>query len=431
LLVLAALSPVPALAADGAGPHPAAESGFERRTLPGGAVLRIAPGTRYSLGSPIKVQLGSSPERKLAQSITLQSGRIDVELPKAKYPRTGVFIQTPHKVSVVAKGGHSVVIVADARATVAALDAELLVGSGTSWGVLAAGLIREYEHGQARAEHGPLPPPKAGLSTPIALSLGGARVTVTANASPVPGATEYEFSLRRAGGDRALVSRARSRDGRVTFGGLEAGTYEVSARALEASGLEGQESEALVLRVVGAEPPEGGKVIDGGLRLLANQRVELRGTDGVELSYGAGALFMPAPSTIGLYRGETTVVRLRSRGFDKELSFLLAPRVLRAEIQMGPARARWPHDKVIVNIRLRDGQGKPIQEQVAIDAKVSVNLAPVEIEWKREGDVLRGVVPRSTEPGPWAVRVEVYDEIGTLLANDLLEVIESERGAKR
>jgi hypothetical protein len=233
----------------------------------------------------------------------------------------------------------------------------------------------------------------------------------------------YEFSLWQSEGDkRTLVERSRSNESRINFDELAPGSYAVSVHAVEASGLEGAESSPAPLRVVGADLPEGAKLVDGGILLPPNQRVRLHGTAGVEISYGKAPNFVPAPSTIGVIRNQPTLVRLRAEGSKDELSLELAPRKLHANVQLGPARARWPRDEVTVSVRLTDGLGRPLADDVGLTPSVFVNVTPVAVKWKRERNLLTARVPRGTEAGPWVVRVEVADDTGAVVGRDFLEV---------
>jgi hypothetical protein len=359
----------------------------------------------------------------VAQSVHLTSGRVEVDFPEGQRLATAVFVQTPHKVSAVAKGGHSVVIAHANRVTVAAISDEMLVATGNDWRKLPRGVVREYASGSATADHPVLPAPRAELSAPVTLSVGGSTSKVTAHASQVPNAVAYEFSLWQSEGDkRTLVERSRSNESRINFDELAPGSYAVSVHAVEASGLEGAESSPAPLRVVGADLPEGAKLVDGGILLPPNQRVRLHGTAGVEISYGKAPNFVPAPSTIGVIRNQPTLVRLRAEGSKDELSLELAPRKLHANVQLGPARARWPRDEVTVSVRLTDGLGRPLADDVGLTPSVFVNVTPVAVKWKRERNLLTARVPRGTEAGPWVVRVEVADDTGAVVGRDFLEV---------
>lgn len=424
VLALSCMAPVTASASDSTAGASAPSAEPQVRKLPGGAVLRLAPGTRISVGHPIKVQLGSRPERTQAQSVQLISGRVEVDLPQSKTPTTAVLVQGPGRISAVAKGGHSVIIAASNRVTVAAISGDMLVASGNDWRTLPSGVVREFQNG-AGTDHAVLPAPQTKVSSPVALSVsnGSKQSQLDAAATPIARAAGYEFGLwKMSGNERQLLKRMHSKEARIRLGELSPGSYGISAHATEASGLEGAESELVPLRVVSAELPDGAKLTESGILLPPSQRIRLHGTEGVEVSYGKAPQFVPAPSTIGLIRGEPTVVRLRARGSKDELSLKLAPRTLRAEIQVGPARARWPQDKVAVTVRLTDSQGRPVDKDVKAKASVFVNVTPVQIDWKRDRNLLSGVVPRGKGAGPWVVRVEVADDTGSVVGRNFLEI---------
>lgn len=432
-LVLTSLTPVAALASDASAGRTASGE-VETRKLPGGAILRLAPGTRISLGRPIKVQLGPTSERTLAQSVQLITGRLEVDLPLSKNPSTAVYVQGPQKVSAVAKGGHSVVIAAQNRVTVGAVSGEMLVATGNDWRTLPSGVVREFNQGSPSGDHTVLPAPQANVSTPVALSIEAANQSMVLNAgsSVVPRAASYEFGLWELHGkDRKLLRRLRSADASVKLGDLPPGSYGVTAHAIETSGLEGAESEVVPVRIVSAELPNGAKLTNDGILLPPNQRVRLRGTEGVEISYGRAPQFVPAPSTIGLIRGEPTVVRLRACGSREELSLTLAPSTVRAEVEIGPARAQWPRDPVQVTVRMTDSRGRPLADDVMVKPAVFVNVTPVQVDFKRNGSVLTGTVPPVMESGPWVVRVEVPDSTGNVVGRNFLEIAPSPPALKR
>jgi hypothetical protein len=403
----------------------------ESKKLPGGAILRVAPGTQYNLGRPIKVQLGASGEMTLADTVQLTSGRIEVDLPNVKKPTTAVLVQAPSKISAVAKGGHSVVIAAPDRVAVAAVSGDMLVASGNDWRMLGSTLVREFPRGGAASDHAVLPAPQVTLSTPVMLSVAGSSTSFQANASPVPRANGYAFQLFRVRGtERTLVREAISATPSTTFSAVDPGTYAVDARAIEASGLEGGESAPASLRVVAAELPPGGRLMPTGILLPPDERVRLLGTEGVEISYGKAADFVAAPSTIGVIRGDTTLVRLRAAGSKDELRLTLEPRTLHADVQLGPARASWPHDDVVIAVRVTDASGKGA-EKIELKPTVFVNVSPVDVDWKRDGNLLTGVVPRARDGGPWVVRVEIKDDTGALIGRNFLEVANDARSSSR
>lgn len=432
VLLGACLQPVLALASDSTGSSVSPEAGEVKR-LSGGAVLRIAPGTRLKFERPIRLMLGPAGSGKaLTHSVRLISGRIEVELPSSKAPATAVLIRAPNRISAVAKGGQSVVIAQPRRVTVAAVSGDMLVASGNDWRTMASGIVRDFANGAGPLDHALIEAPKIALSAPIAFRLGEGSTPSSATATKVKHATTYDFGLWKVeGGERVLLRRLRSQEHQAELPVLQAGSYGVTARAIEASGLESPDSEMAVLRVVQADLPEGAKLVDGAVLLRPHQRINLFGTEGVEISYGRAPQFIPAPSSIGLIRSQPTLIRLRSAGTKGELSLSLEPRTLHADIQIGPRRARWPNDEVSVSIRVTDARGKPLAPGNEVKPIVHVNVTPVALEWKRSQDVLTTVVPRPAQPGPWVVRVAVQDDTGVVVARDFLEIAAEQPRAHR
>lgn len=430
LLVSATLSVQGAQAAESDSTTTAAspqEQSAEVRKLPGGALLRVYPGSRFTLARPILLQLGTTPAKTLTQTLRLQSGRVDVELPNpnAKVATTAVLIQAPHKVSAVAKGGRSVVIAQADGVTVAAVQGDMLAAAGNDWRMLPSTLVRQFGRGgSVQPDRSAIGSPHTTLSVPLALRVAGQSIAVTASATPTALAAGYQFAVWHQGAvEWRLLRRIDCKTQACELGDLPAGNYSVSARAVDAVGLESAESPLVPLRVVTAELPEGAKLSSRGILLRPQQRVRLLGNEGVEISYGKASHFVPAPNSIGIIRGEPTLVRLRSVGSTQELPLMLEPSSsVHARIQIGPTRARWPQDKVVVSIRLTDRAGRAIPPSVAVSPSVRVNLTPVELSWQRSGNLLTTEVPQPAEAGPWVVRVEVADDTGSVIQRDFLEV---------
>lgn len=402
----------------------------EVKRLPGGAVIRTTPGTRLTFDRSIRLQLGPAGSPKtLTHSVRLIAGRIEVDLPASKVPATAVLVRAPNKISAVAKGGRSVVIASPQRVTVAAVSGEMLAATGNEWRPVSSGIVREFSASGTPSDHAVIQAPEVSLSAPIAFHLGSAAEAATSvTASVVPSAVGYDFGIWRIdGGDKTLLQRLTSNSPGVQLPSLEPGSYAVSVRAMERSGLESMDSAAIPLRVVGADLPAGAKLVGDRVVLRPHQRLALRGTEGVEVSYGKAPQFVPAPDSIGLIRGQTTRVRLRASGTTGELAFELEPYTIRADIQIGPSRARWPNDEISVSVRVTDGRGRPLSADVK--PLVHVNVTPVALEWKRQNNVLTTVVPRPAEGGPWVVRVEVRDDTGAFVGRDFLEVATDARQA--
>jgi hypothetical protein len=248
--------------------------------------------------------------------------------------------------------------------------------------------------------------------------------------TPLPNAARYDVTVTRTGKDSSLISHQIVTEAKASVDSLSAGTYSLVVSAVDKQGLVGSPSAPCALRVVGVETPEGATVSpDGAVILGRDQRVSLVSAEGVEISYGSSSLFMGAPSQLGLAHGERTTVRFRATGDTTETVLHLAPRGLHAAVDIGPRTAKWPLDHVTIQVDLYDTTGRPLPDESAIDATVTVNMTKVPVKWEQSGHALRATLSPGTPPGPWVVRAEVRDRHGDLLGRDFLEVAPLDRVA--
>jgi hypothetical protein len=394
------------------------------KQLPGGALLHLAPGTRIELGRSMKLQLAPTGNPSTpTQVVKLISGRVDVDIPASKSPKTAVLLQAPHKVSAVAKGGHSIAIVDANRVTVAAVDGDMLAASGNDWKALPGGLVRSFIGADPTYQEQKVPGvPSLSIPHPLLLSLAADAPDAHAEAAGVKEADHYQFSVWRVTGKgNELVRRI---DGRASaaISGLQPGAYQVTARAVDASGIFGQDSPASSLRLVGAELPLGSRYEDGAILLGQRGRAKLIGAAGLEASYNASLHFVAAPDSVGLSRGESTVLRLREPGTLDEVRVALEPRSLRADVEISPKHPHWPEDMIEVTVQLFDTRGRPVAESTPVKPTVLVDVQQVEVTWLRSGNTMHTFIPAPNNRGPWVVRVEIADEFGDPAGRDFMEV---------
>jgi hypothetical protein len=395
------------------------------KQLSGGAILHLAPGTRIEVGRSLKLQLAppGSPQT-LTQVVKLISGRVDIDIPLSKVPKTAVLLQAPHKVSAVAKGGHSIAIADANRVTLAAVDGDMLAASGNDWKTLPGGLVRGFVgHDPSYQEH-PVPGvPNLTVSRPLLLALGKEDPSTRADAGGVKDADHYELSVWRvAEKGNELVRRLDSHGASGEISGLSPGQYQVTARAVDSTGIFGPDSAGRSLRVVGADLPAGSRYEAGAILLGTRSRLKLLGAKGLEASYGASAHFVAAPDSVGLSRGEGTVLRLREPGSVEEVRVGLEPRTLRADVEITPKHAHWPEDMIEVTVHLFDARGRAVNESVQVKPTVLIDVQPAQVTWMRSGNALHTFIPAPSSRGPWVVRVEVADEFGDPAGRDFMEV---------
>lgn len=406
------------------------------KQLPGGAVLRLAPGTVIELGRSLKLQLAPPGQpQTLTQTVKLISGRVDVEIPLSKAPKTAVLFQAPHKVSAVAKGGHSIAIADADRITLVAVDGDMLAASGNDWKTLPKGLVRTFVGSSPSYQERKVPSaPTLSVSKPLLFASGSELAKTSVQTGGVKDADHYQFCLWKVGEkSNELLRQIDVRSIQSELSGLQPGQYQVTARAVDSSGISGPDSITRNLRVVGAELPAGSRYEAGAILLGARHRVKLLGATGLEASYNASSHFVSAPDSVGLTRGESTLLRLREPGSTEELRVALEPRTLHADVKITPKHPRWPEDMIEVTVHLFDARGRAVSEAVKVKPQVLVNVQPMAVKWMRSGNTLHTFIPAPAERGPWVVRVEIADEFGDPAGRDFMEVAapDSERVSAR
>jgi hypothetical protein len=396
----------------------------ETRTLPGGAVVTFSKDAKYELARPLKLQLSpTGSEKTPVQVVKLTAGRVTVTLPESnsKKPKTAVLIQAPRKVGAIAKGGQSLVIAAADRITVAAVRGEMLAALGNDWKALASGLVRSFGAGVAVEQ--PVPTaPKLNVPNNLLLALDG-DATAKVRAMPTQNVAYRQLSLFRVEGNkRTKLSEAEWRSDEQVVPRLAPGRYEVIARAVDRFGVESVNSEPVTLRVIGAQLPEGARLVSDSIFLGRAGRVKLIGAEGLEASYGRANVFIPVPKDVGLARGESTLLRLREPGTKQELGIKLEPRTLKADVEIGPKSARWPGETLQVTVKLFDHRGRPSKDELKHKPQVFVNVAHVIPTWTHSGNTYTAKVAPAAGAGPWVVRVEVNDDFGDPVGRDFIEL---------
>jgi hypothetical protein len=421
LLALLTCSVLPEAHAAEAGPA-AKAAATGTKTLPGGAVLTFSADAKYDLGKPIRLQLApSGSDKTTVQVIKLSAGRVSISIPETKHPKTAVLIQAPRKVSAVAKGGQSSVIIGAERVTVAALKGEMLAALGNDWKALPSGIVRSFGAGPTSEQ--PVPQtPQLSLPRSMHLALRG-KVSTSVQAAPAANVERKDFWLYRVeSGKRTKLVEAEWRDSTQALPPLPPGRYEMQARAVDRFGVESPLSAPLSLRVIGADLPAGTRLSGETILLGRSTRVKLIGAEGLEATFGRASLFVPAPPDIGLTRGQSTLLRLREQGAKEELAIQLEPRTVRAEIAIGPKTARWPGDSLHVSVKLFDHRGKPVTDALKTKPRVFVNVDPVAPTWSHSGNTYSAKVPPALGSGPWVVRVEVSDDFGDEVGRNFIEL---------
>lgn len=389
----------------------ASEAGATLR-LPGGTTIKAEPGTALRFVSVLRLKLGppGTPERT-TRAVHLLEGGLEV------VPKPGghaVMVMGSRGASAVFDSGRGVAFARSEATTFVTYAGQALIGYRVKWRPLLAGHAAMFTRRSPQGKIGPLPkPPVVSATKPVGVVVGSNETRVEFAWPRVNEAVEYDVVIEHAGTRRVERTRMTHHAVRATSPGI----YRIVVRTRDRWGVVSGESTPAEARVARVVLPEGATARGNELRLGYHQRARLEGAQGLEISYGRAGYFVPAPRDVGLNRGRAVVARFRSAGSDAEAVVELVPNRVEASIRLGPARAQWPRDTITAAIDLGDADAAR-----SVEPKVTVNVTPVSVRWRRSGTRLVGEVPKPKARGPWVVRVEVHDRNGRTIARDFLEV---------
>lgn len=394
-----------------------------RRDLGDGVILTLAPGTRVVRHGRLRVIL-SNGDAARAHHLELVSGRLDVEVNKLGSTPTPVVVRGPRRITGLVKLGQAIIKADEGAVVVVALRGDMMAAVGNRWRQLAPGFVRAFTKAEPDGKPRPIiAAAETSTETSLLVALPGQRIAGRATWPAVPGATSYDVVIDRLeGSERETVRQVTTDQLETSLDDLRPGNYELSVRAVDEVGISSLASPPLALRVVGIELPEGAYSSGETIMLGRYQRVRLTHAQGLELTYDGAQHFVPAPDSAGLNRGRQVVVRLREHGRKDEARLKLAPTVLTSDVELEPRLAEWPGDTVTVRIVVRSESGAPQGQGATLRPEVTINGREVAPRWTRRDDLWLGTVPTPTAPGPWVVRVHVFDPSGELTGRASLEV---------
>ncbi|HEY1532525.1 MAG TPA: hypothetical protein VGF76_00860 [Polyangiaceae bacterium] len=394
--------------------------------LPSRAKLVVAPNASLRI-FPLPQLLGLTPgPRTWTWSFALQTGRVDVELPKTG--RNAV-LSTMGKLSAIVTAGHAAFRVDSNEATAANQEGDVRTLLNDHWQTVPLGWQATLSKDDPNAIA------KPGMAAPTLK--GGQRMwfspseTVAMHGfrwNAVPGAQRYDLRIRRQSDGKVVDLRATSStEWAETLTPVEPGKYELALRSVDARGLEGGWSPEAEVRVIGVLLPPGGYSTEQAIFLGVGQQVQFTNIAGLEMTYLGAGRYFPAAEGAALYRGQTTVLGFRMPGALETAVARLEPRAVYADVRIGPKRAIWPRDPISIDIQLKSKTGGEIPAFLQAVPTVTLGTDPVDVDFEQEGNTLHAVIPPSSKPGPWVVRVDVADQYGVALGHDFLEIASEPR----
>jgi hypothetical protein len=391
--------------------------------LPSRARLRVAPNSSLRI-FPVPQLLAVTPgARTWTWSFALQSGRVDVELPKAG--RNAV-LATMGKLSAIVTAGHAAFRVDGAEATTANIEGQVRGLLNEHWQTIPVGWTSTL----SKEDPGAIARP--GIASPTITSTQRLWFAPTAvmrgfHWTRVPGAQGYELRLRSLPDGKVIEQRTTNPESGTHLLPIEAGKYTVALRSIDARGIEGGWSAESELRVIGVVLPPGAYSTDQAIYLGEGQQVQFTNTAGLEMTYLGAGRYFPATQGTGLYRGQTTVIGFRLPGMLDTAIARLEPRGIYADVRIGPQRAIWPRDPISIDVQLKSQYGGDVPAFVQAIPTVTIGVERVDVKFEQDGNTLHALVPPSTKPGPWILRVDVSDQFGGALGHDFLEIASQRR----
>jgi len=393
-------------------------------TLVDGVQLVLANDTqllrRPSIPAPMHIR--NMAERTCV--LELVRGRVDVDIDMSKQPFYSVMLYAPRRVTAYLKGGRSTVLASEQSVVVAAVTgADISAGNADRWRPIHVGtalaVSRERPAGETRA----LPaPPALAVENSLNLSLGNLKPNVL-SWSNISSARSYRVTLTGDSVGEQIASQTFELSlTSFELPALKPGRYTAAVSAFDNWKLNSAESNRVSVRVIGVELPEGAYLRNGVPQLGELQSVRLNHADGLEMAYGSGNVFGPAPESIRLTAGRPLLARLREVGTTQEVALRLEPRIVAGSIAFAPTRAQWPGKPISVRVSISGPSGTPLPNSIDVNLVTSINSGTIDVDWHRAGNTWTAQIAQSSTAGPWVLRVTATDQAGQILARDFMEI---------
>lgn len=406
-LVLGTAEPVPNGVKVGAAGAEWALPGGARLTAERDAELRV-------IAVPQQLDLGGR-RRVASYTVMLKSGIVRARVPANG--STAVVVSAPRKTSVLVAGGEASIAAGSQIAVANAEGATSVSVNGSPFHPVEAGMV-EVPGGPKRPL---LQTPSLAGAPSVLLSYGKPAELDAFHWEPVAGARAYRLEIRDSVSKRVVArSEMATPASPLGFATLEPGNYSVRIAAVDSVGIESAHPIERPLCVLGVNLPPGALVDAAGIvRFSPGTSIGFDHPAGVEMSFGQSGVFTPAPPSLGLFRAQPFLLRLRAAGTDVPRDLWLMPRTVRAKVAFGQRAPHWPGEPLEIDVQVDDSAGT---DTLQVEPAVSVGVEPVAVEFTRRGSRWHGVLAPRAGNGPWVVRVEVKDRSGITLGRDFVEV---------
>lgn len=391
-----------------------AHAGSITQDLGGKVMATVDAGTKFRVLPVTYIKLHPSKPSTRCATIELLSGRMGVTVPPGEPPTHTVQIKLAGGLSAIPLGGRVIAAAVEKGATVANVDGRVLVGKDSTWSEVKQGMADSFSKG-ATVNSRPIPGvPHVRVRDLFLLAPAGGATSTEVQLS---GETLQRFEVtltKLEGNSQVPVGKYTTTTAPFELPGFSPGRYQVVARGFDEWGLSYRQSQPVSVDVMNYELPTGAHVIDGKIHLLPGQRLKIRGSNELEMTYGEQSdYFVPLPADVGLGAMASEVARFRVKGSTTEARLELVSRPFKAHIELNPPTARWPDDLVQVSIRLTNQAGRLAPDAANVSKLVTINSRKIALSWRNQQGVLVANLPPQAGSGPWKVQVELKDKLGT------------------
>jgi hypothetical protein len=212
----------------------------------------------------------------------------------------------------------------------------------------------------------------------------------------------------------------------------------VHVRTATSDGIVGEWSAPRPIHSVHYTLPEGSFVArDGAIVMPEGTTIPVANADGLQIAY-ENVTTLSQSFAVPLYwstlsgpirMSETSpmrIVHVRDPAMGGEARLILARRQLRAEVDLGPAHARWPADPLNARVEVRDPSGRIDVAREPVTVEAMLNLTPLPVSWTHDGASWRGHIPPRMIGDSSVVRVVVKDAQGAEIGRGFLELAGSD-----
>lgn len=391
--------------------------------------------------------------------LVLEEGELEVRMPTAAKGAHAFLVSTNAGTLTDWRGQLHVRARGDSAAA-AIYEGALVVGSnGQGFPVYdGAGILMRRGINPDKTRGIPATPQWQARSGGFLMQSGGTGGPIHLAWQPVTNAASYRVEVATDAAMVRVVDRSATTDTHyMTTQPAAAGRYWAHVRAVGAEGIVGAWSPPQLIRVLRYQLPAGAIVAEDGAIVLpegaslafpdpeglevAFENVSLLGIgDGfgsearIRAGYGAELAAPAVHREPTLYWSElgTTVrlsdstpariVHLREPTSQAETRLVLVRRQLRADVEVSPINARWPHDPLNVRVRVYDPSGRVDASTEPVSVEATLGLSPLAVDWAHSGAVWVGHIAPRPITTPSVVRVVVKDSRSIEIARGFVEL---------